>query len=175
MDPTSVCPAPAELGLDRLIVTPDGITVVATARRAAVACPACGTVSRRVHSRYTRALADLPWQGVRVRLEAHVRKFFCGAPGCRRRVFTERLPETAAPHARRTVRAALALEAIGFALGGRPGARLVAMLGLAGGAWAILTRVRAAADLEPPTPRGLGVDDWGATCKVARWIVSRPT
>jgi len=49
MDATSLCPAPAELGLDRLIVTRDGITVVATARRADAACPACGAPSHWVH------------------------------------------------------------------------------------------------------------------------------
>lgn len=43
---------------------------------------------------------------------------------------------------------------------GRTGARLAAALSLTGGAWAILARVRAAAEPEPPTPRVLGVDDW---------------
>lgn len=160
MDPPLLCPAPAELRLDRIVVSPAAITVVTTGRRDAVRCPLCGKLSRRVHSRYTRALADLPWHGVRVRLEAHVRKFFCGAPACRRRIFTERLPQTARPHARRTTRAAAALEVIGFAVGGRPGARLATALGLAGGAWAILARVRAAPEGEHATPRVLGVDDW---------------
>jgi hypothetical protein len=105
-------------------------------------------------------LADLPWRGVHVCLEAHVRKFFCDVPGCRQRIFTERLPRTTAPHARRTTRAAAALEVIGFALGGRPGERLAAALGLTGGAWAILARVHRTAEELPATPRVLGVDDW---------------
>src|SRR5512147_648562 len=160
MDAPPLCPAPAELGLASLAVSPEAITVVATARSRAVPGPLCGGVARRIQSRYTRTLADLPSQGMRVRLEAHLRRFFCDTPGCRRRIFTERLPATAAPHARRTTRAAAALAAIGFALGGRPGARLAAALSLTGGAGAILARVRAAAASEPPTPRVLGVDDW---------------
>lgn len=160
MDAPRLCPAPAELGLSYLAVSSEAITIVATARRPAVPCPLCGCLSRRIHSRYTRTLADLPWHGVRVRLVAHLRKFSCDTPTCRRRIFAERVPETAAPHARRTVRAAVALEVIGFALGGRPGARLAAALGLTGGAWTILTRVRATVEEAPARPRVLGVDDW---------------
>ena len=64
------------------------------------------------------------------------------------------------PHARRTSRAATALEVIGFALGGRPGKRLAVAMGLTGGAWAMLERVRAAPEAKEVAPRVLGVDDW---------------
>ena len=37
------------------------------------ACPLCGTPSGRVHSRYTRRLGDLPWDGCRFA--------FCCQPG----------------------------------------------------------------------------------------------
>jgi len=96
----------------------------------------CGLLSQRVPGRSVRTLDDLPWHGGRVRIEAHVHQFFCDTPGCPRRIFTERLSETTVPHARRTNRAATALELIGFALGGRPGERLAVAMGLAGGAWA---------------------------------------
>ena len=121
---------------------------------------ACGTLAGRVHSRYPRTLADLPWQGTRVRLAVTVRRFFCDAAECARRIFAERLPETAARYARRTDRAATLLELVGFALGGRAGARLAATLGLASAPGTVLARVRAAAVVEAPTPRVLGVDDW---------------
>jgi hypothetical protein len=55
-------------------------------------CPTCGTTSRRVHSRYTRRLGDLPWEGLPVRILLYARKFFCVGEGCHRRVFTEPLP-----------------------------------------------------------------------------------
>jgi transposase len=156
------CPSPAELRLVRLVVKPALITVVARAARPAVACRGCGCHARRVHSWYVRELADLPWEGVRVRLEAHVRKFFCDTPACRRRIFVERVPATATLHARRTARAGTALEAIGFALGGRAGARLAQALGLVAGRAALLARVRGAVTDAPPMPRVVGVDDWAS-------------
>ncbi len=160
MDATALCPSPDELWLERIVLSRESITLVAVGRRVAVPCPACGSLSQRVHSRYVRTLDDLPWHGVRVRIEAHARRFFCDTPGCPRRIFTERLTETTVPYARRTSRAATALELIGFALGGRPGERLAMEMGLAGGAWAILERVRKAPEEDTVAPRVLGVDDW---------------
>lgn len=160
MDAAALCPAPDELWLERIVLSRESITLVAMARRVAVPCPACGFLSQRVHSRYVRMLGDLPWHGVRVCIEAHVRKFFCDTPGCARHIFTERLSETTVPHARRTRRAATALEIIGFALGGRPGERLAVAMGLACGAWAILERVRKTPEDGIVAPRVLGVDDW---------------
>jgi transposase len=160
MDTRPLCPAPAELRLDRLILSPDAITVVAKARQPSARCPVCGHSTSRVHAWYTRRLADLPWHGLRVHLEVHARKFRCEIPGCRRRIFCERLPATTIPYGHRTCRAEAALAAIGFALGGRPGAHLAQVLGLAIGATALLARIRAAPSAEVPTPRVLGVDDW---------------
>jgi transposase len=99
------------------------LIIVARARRPEAACPACGCTSRRVKSRYVRCLADLPWQGLAVALRIHARRFECAVPGCPRRVFCERLSGTTAAYARRTTRLAHALELIGMALGGEPGAR----------------------------------------------------
>jgi len=80
MDATALCPAPDELCLERIVLSRASITLVAMARRVEVPCPACGFPSQRVHSRYVRTLDDLPWHGVRVRIEAHVRKFCCDTP-----------------------------------------------------------------------------------------------
>lgn len=160
MDATPLCPAPLEVQLEQVTCSSDTLVVRCSAHRHVVRCPRCGHASTRVHSRYHRRLGDLPWHGLRVRLELTVRKFFCDLPGCSQRIFTERLPGTAAPYARHTIRAAAALEAIGFAVGGRPGARLAQVLGLTAGAAAMLSRVRRAAESALPTPRVLGVDDW---------------
>ena len=166
-----LCPSPLELQLAEVRFAAPELIVTATARRRVVACPKCGHASTRIHSRYSRTLADLPWHGLRVRLDVHVRRFFCDVPGCKRRIFTERLPNTAASYARRTARAASALEAIGLALGGRAGARLAAALGLAGAPAEILSTLSAIradaddraddhSDRATSTVRVLGVDDW---------------
>lgn len=56
-----------------------------------VAGPKCGHPSTRVHSRYRRTLADLPWQWLPARRDVRVRRSFCDVPDCQRRIFTERL------------------------------------------------------------------------------------
>lgn len=77
------------------------ITVRSSA--AGVECPACGGGSVRVHSRYTRTLADLPLSGCPVQLKLLVRRFRCDRELCTRRIFSERLA-AATPWARRTAR-----------------------------------------------------------------------
>src|SRR3954470_14250071 len=89
-----------------------------------------GRRSKRVHSRYERTLADLPWGEYAVTVRLKVRRLFCDAPCCERRLFAERLPGVAAPWARKTVRLADRLTAVGLALGGAAGARLGRTLGL---------------------------------------------
>lgn len=136
------------------------LTVQVTATQTSVPCPVCAVPAGRIHSRYTRTLADLPWAAYRVHLQLRVRKWFCVNPDCVRRIFTERLPTVAAPWARRTRRFVQHLVALGLALGGRAGRRL-------GHAWDLIvsrhTLLRMLRRLPPPvlpTPRVLGVDDF---------------
>jgi len=90
----------------------------------------CGQISSRVHSRYRRKLADLPWQGRVVSLTFWARRLHCANGTCSRRIFTERLPDAVAPHARRTVRLGDIQGHLGAALGGESGARLAKRLGM---------------------------------------------
>jgi transposase len=123
-------------------------------------CPLCATPARRIHSDYGRTLADLPWAQYRVCLQLRVRKWFCGNRRCHRRIFTERLPTVAAPWARRTLRHAQRLIALGLALGGKAGVQL-------GHAWDVVvsrnTLLRMLCKQPTPsflTPKVLGVDDF---------------
>jgi transposase len=123
-------------------------------------CPLCATPARRIHSDYGRTLADLPWAQYRVCLQLRVRKWFCRNRACHRRIFTERLPTIAAPWARRTLRLAQRLVALGVALGGRAGVHL-------GHAWDLVVRrntllrgLRRQSTPSFPTPTVLGVDDF---------------
>ena len=159
-DSTSFCPSAAELQVEQLGVEGDQIVITAAARRRSVRCPACGGRCVRVHSRYHRTLADLPWLGRAVILRVTVRRFFCDRARCRRRIFTEPLPVTAARYARRTTRAAGLLELLGFALGGRAAARLAERLGSGVAPNTALAAVRRAPAPAPASVRVLGVDDW---------------
>ena len=153
-------PDAAALHLEALVADDDRITVVATTRGDAACCPDCGQPSRHLHSRKRRRLADLPWQGLAVCLDLQLRRFYCQTPTCPRRTFTERVPTVVAPYARRTQRLAAVVEAVAFALGGEPGARLLATLGLALSPDTLLRAIAAAPLPATPTPRILGVDDW---------------
>lgn len=160
-DASPLCPAPVELALDHIAFDAPRLVITAHARRRAVVCPLCGHVATRVHSRYRRTVADLPWQGLRVRLVLEARRFFCDTADYARRIFTERFPVTVASYGRRTRRAGAVLEVVGFAVGGRPGARLAAALGLEAAApTTIIAALRTAGEPTPAAPRVLGVDDW---------------
>lgn len=105
-------------------------------------------------------MTDLPAQGLAVRVELHVRKFFCDLTECARRVFAERLPSVAPSYARRTSRLAAAQTQIALALGGEAGARLAADLAMTTSADTLLRSVRRAGPVESIVPRVLGVDDF---------------
>jgi transposase len=135
------------------------LAVVATTASEAL-CPLCQCRSESVHSRYVRFVADLPWAGWAVRLELHVRRFFCLNKECVRQIFTERLPNVVAPSARRTMRLGDLFTLIGFALGGEAGKRLVDGMGLEISPDTLLRLVREQQESQVQTPRVLGVDDF---------------
>jgi transposase len=123
-------------------------------------CPLCATPARRIHSDYGRTLADLPWAQYRVYLQLRVRKWFCHNRSCPRCIFTERLPTVAAPWARRTLRLAQRLIALGVALGGKAGVRLGRAWDLVVSRNTVLRLLRQQPTPSFPTPTVLGVDDF---------------
>ena len=136
------------------------VTLTLTSRQMAIHCPLCHMPARRLHSRYRRTLADLPWGSYRVKLWLRVRRLFCDHVGCTRRIFTERLPGVVVPWARRTARLAKRLTMAGLALGGSAGARLSRWLGMPTTRNTLLRLIRAAPLPAEVTPSVLGVDDW---------------
>lgn len=146
--------------IEKIVSTSTGITIFLTTIQSQPDCPNCATKAQKVHSRYQRQLSDLPWEGIAVRLQLNSRKWFCQNPDCEQHVFCERLPELAAPYARRTLRLNDLLTRLGFALGGRPAAQFANHLSLSASARTLLRRLRAVK--QPPTlpVRVLGVDDF---------------
>jgi transposase len=131
-----------------------------TSTQQGVPCPVCAVFTPRVHSRYTRTLADLPWGTARVQWQLRVRKFVCTNAQCSRRIFTERLPGVVAPWARQTRRLVAWLIAIGLALGGAAGVRLSRRLGCTLSRQTLLRLIRRLPLAGDRTPRVLGVDDF---------------
>ncbi len=144
----------------QVLPAPDHVTIITAPVVSSNACPLCGVLSGRVHSHYTRRLADLPWQGRAVRLQVRARRFRCASRDCPRQIFTERLPEIGQPRARRTMRLGSIQRHIGFALGGEPGSRLAARLSMPVSGDTLLRLIRTT-QLQPSAPpRVVGIDDW---------------
>lgn len=148
----------------------DGVTLtlgIATTNPNA-SCPACGHETWRIHSRYTRSLAEEPVFGRQVRLQMTVRRFLCLRSECLRRIFVEPLDGFAARHARTTARLAQIHRAIGSALGGEAGARLAEETAVPTSPDTLLRRVKQAGARSSAAPRFVGIDDW-AWCKGQRY------
>ena len=160
MDTAALLADPAVISLDFIRPSLSAITLVVKTSGRQAACPRCQRTSSRVHSRYTRRVADLPWHGVAVRLELHTRRFRCRNSLCAQAIFCERLPGVVAHYAQKTVRLNAALELIGFALGGEAGARLARELGLIVSPDTLIRRLRQAAQRESAPSRIVGVDDF---------------
>lgn len=160
MEISTLIADPVALRLDCIRPFQSEITLIVRTTLANAECPRCHRASSRVHSRYTRRIADLPWHGVSVKLDLHTRRFRCLNSLCAQRIFCERLPRVVAHYARKTVRLNAALELIGFALGGEAGARLARQLGLTVSPDTLLRRLRRSLPEEGSALRVIGVDDF---------------
>jgi len=160
MDAATLLADPEAIRLEKIVSDISSLTLVVRATRAQAACPRCHRPSARVHSYYSRKVADLPWHGVAVRLHLRTRRFRCRNSLCTKRVFCERLPPVVAHYARQTVRLNEALALIGFLLGGEGGSRATVKLAMATSPDTLPRRVRAAVKPCAPPPRVLGVDDF---------------
>src|SRR5215218_7565503 len=159
-DSRTVLPVPELLNLTGVRVTGSAITLVAGTSSRVALCPVCGKRSARVHSRYTRTLADLPWQGIPVSVRLRTRRFFCDEGACRRAIFAERLPGVAAHYARRTERLDEWFTHVSFALGGEADSRLLKDLGVVVSGDTLLSHIRSMRLPSHQTPRILSVDDF---------------
>jgi hypothetical protein len=133
--------------------------VIATATLGAI-CPCCGRVSRRVHSRYVRRLADLPLRRVQVSVELHVRRFYCDTLGCEHSIFAERVTGFAERYARRTIQLDEMLRLIAFANGGECGARVARELSMAISPQSLLRLIRRHGVGAVMCGQIIGIDDW---------------
>ena len=152
-----VCPS---LQMSQLIVAPEELTLVLAVSRSEACCPLCGRLTSRIHSRYLRTLQDLPWGPLQVQLRVQVHRFVCQNPDCKRRIFTQPLPELADRYARRTNRLREAFLTLGWALGGEAGARQCVAHAMPLSGATLLSLLRRCGATARPTPRALGVDDW---------------
>jgi len=134
------------------------ISVVSTQRSAC--CPLCSSLATRVHSHYTRKVADLPCAGQQVCLLLQMCKFFCDVTMCARKIFVERIVPFVEPWARVTARLYQSVQVIGLATGGMLGARVTDQLGIQTCWMTIIRRIMALPTLPVEQVIELGIDDF---------------
>jgi transposase len=167
-----LCPHPATWRIGTIAPEQDRIVLHLEPMRTTVACPVCGTSSRRIHSRYRRRPWDVPWGRWPVQLIVHARRFFCDAPGCLRRIFTEPFPQVLSRYARQTERLRHVLLELAHASGAEMAARLARWLGCLTSPDTLIRHQRAE-QMALPAPQVLGVDEFALRrgCSYATLLV----
>jgi transposase len=155
----TILPDLSDLVIEQVSITHD-VTVTVRAACPTASCPCCGTISKRIQSRYTRTLRDLPASGRPVHLIVHVRRFFCQESTCVRKNFAERFPSLTLPRVKFTLRLQETLRQMGFALGGEAGARLGKLLSIPGSPDTLLRLIKRTELPPASSPRVVGRDDW---------------
>ena len=82
MEATSLLRLCDGLQIERISETPTTVSVTVLTSSTQARCPLCMQVSSRIHSRYTRRVADLPCVGRHVTLLLTLHKFWCQNPAC---------------------------------------------------------------------------------------------
>jgi predicted RNA-binding Zn-ribbon protein involved in translation (DUF1610 family) len=67
--------------VEGIVTAGAAVRIRCRARGTSAACPSCGTVSGRVHSRYERQRLDTAAAGQEMVIGLTVRRFFCPDPG----------------------------------------------------------------------------------------------
>lgn len=138
----------------------DVLTITVVSTQESACCPRCSAPATRVHSRYTRQVADLPCGGQHLRLVLHVRKFFCDATTCARKIFVERLTPFIEPWARVTLRLFQIVQTLGLATGGRLGVRVTDRLRIQTSRTTIIRRIMALPTEPVEQVTHMGIDDF---------------
>ena len=147
--------------LHGITYTEKQLTLSLTSSHPVAHCPLCHNSSQRIHSRYGRKVADLPWADKRILLELHVRRFFCEAADCSRKVFCERLHLSITAYARRTTRLENYLQNLALQVGGEKAAFLLELLNInLVSADTLLNLSRKVAIATMSTPKIVGIDEW---------------
>jgi transposase len=142
------------------VVHDQTITIHLHATSPSATCPYCGTAGSRVHSRYSRTIADVAFGGRSLVLKLLVRKWICPGTSCSRHIFAEHFPELVQRYARMTNRLIEALQSVGVITNGADAAQIASSFGVPTTAKTIIRRV-----LQLPLPSEgsvykVGIDEW---------------
>jgi transposase len=154
-------PQLAGLRVHRVEDTGDAVAISASCTASAGRCPACRSVSARVHGGYSRTVADGAAGGRPVLIILRVLRFLCVSPSCPKATFAVQADGLTRRYCRRSVPLAEMLTGVGLELAGRAGARLAAWLGIAVHSSTILRLLAGLPEREAGAAPGiLGIDDF---------------
>jgi transposase len=154
-------PQLAGLRVHRVEDTGDSVAISASRIASPECCPACGSVSARVHGGYSRTVADGAAGGRPVLIMLRILRFLCVSLSCPKVTFTVQEGGLTSRYCRRSVPLTQLLTGFGLELAGRAGARLAGRLGIAVHSSTILRLLAALPDREASTaPEILGIDDF---------------
>ncbi len=163
MRQSSLVPDSEEVTVESVMSLADGqFLLVLRAASGQGICPRCQRLSLHIHSHYLRLLSDLPWEGIPVHIQLHVRRFFCRGRGLR----TGDLYRTSSAYS-----AALCAAHMPFEQDDPPdkpwrwaekvGPRLARQLGINASGDTFLRELRRQGlSITDRGPRVLGIDDW---------------
>ena len=160
MEGSPFLPLSEGLHIERVTPSAHELLVQIISSSPTACCTLCGAHAWRIHSHYTRQVADLPCVGRHVTLRLTVRKFFCPNVACPRKIFAEQFPKLVPSYARLTTRLCEALVALGLTTSGEVASRLAPRLGMEVAPTTLLRRVRAVPVAQAGKVRVLGVDDF---------------
>jgi len=154
-------PQLAGLRVDRVEDTGDAVVISASCTASSGCCPACGSVSARVHGGYWRTVADGAAGGRPVVIVLRVLRFRCVDPSCPKVTFTVQEQGLTSRYCRRSVPLTGMLTGFGLELAGRAGARLAGRLGITVHSSTVLRLVAAVPErAAAAAPAVLGIDDF---------------
>ncbi len=123
-------------------------------------CPYCCHSSHRVHSRYTRTIADLSILGHPVIITLEVRKFFCDNPQCKKKTFAEQPGDEIFRYRRRTRRCEMVVTQHGLSQSSGSAQKLLKSIGITLSGDTILRDLHRMKIPESKDVSHIGVDDW---------------
>lgn len=123
-------------------------------------CPGCGQISTQVRSRYVRTLMDLPLGSYPVKASITVRRFKCNNIHCSYKIFSEQIPGTTTPYARRTSRVSDMLRDMLVEVSSMKGAHLTSVMKIKQSSSTCLRIISALPVEESDDVEIIGIDDW---------------
>ena len=152
--------ADSRLEIRDIIVEDDSVHLFVQCCNDHGVCPYCGSVSRKVHSKYCRTIVDLPILGKALLLHMESRKFFCLNEECKKKTFAEQPGNEVFRYRRRTRRCEILVAKHGVYCSSNKAKALISTMGVPLCNTTVLRDIHRMNIDEYNSVENIGVDDW---------------